>query len=99
MRITDLKVTVVSLPFPETETWVFGTRRGMTNALVEIATDEGVTGIGECPGHPSVASVRPVLDALRDLVVGEDPLRIERILQLALTRRGLHHFRHAANTA
>jgi L-alanine-DL-glutamate epimerase-like enolase superfamily enzyme len=94
-----MTVTVVSIPFREAETWIWGRREGMTNALVEVVTDEGVTGVGECPGHPSVALVREVLESVRDVVVGEDPLRIERLLGLLLARRGLHHFRHAANTA
>jgi L-alanine-DL-glutamate epimerase-like enolase superfamily enzyme len=94
-----MNATVVSVPFREAETWIWGRREGMTNALVEIETDEGVTGVGECPGHPSVALVRQVLEGVRDVLVGEDPLRVERLLGLLLARRGLHHFRHAANTA
>ncbi len=94
-----MRVTVVSIPFREAETWIWGRREGMTNALVEVVTDQGVTGVGECPGHPSVALVREVLESVRDVVVGEDPLRVERLLGLLLARRGLHHFRHAANTA
>jgi L-alanine-DL-glutamate epimerase-like enolase superfamily enzyme len=94
-----MRVTVVSIPFREAETWIWGRREGMTNALVEVVTDQGVTGVGECPGHPSVALVREVLESVRDVVVGEDPLHVERLLGLLLARRGLHHFRHAANTA
>jgi L-alanine-DL-glutamate epimerase-like enolase superfamily enzyme len=99
VRIAELRTTIVSVPFREDETWIWGRRRGITNALVEIETDDGLIGIGECPGHPGIASVRQVLDAVRGVLVGEDPLRIERILQLLLARRGLHHFRHAANVA
>jgi L-Ala-D/L-Glu epimerase len=99
VRITDVKITIVSLPFAQAETWVWGRREGITNALLEVTTDEDVTGIGECPGHPTVALVHAVLEHMRDAVVGEDPCRIERVLGLALARRGLHHFRHAANTA
>ena len=99
MRIADLKVTLVSVPLREPETWIWGRRFGITNAIVEVTTDEGVTGLGECPGHPSVELVRQVLDLARDVVVGEDPLRIEHVLHLLLARRGLHHFRHAANVA
>jgi len=99
VRISDLKVTVVSVPFNEAETWIWGRRAGITNALVEVATDEGVTGLGECPGHPNVALVCEVLASVRDVVVGADPLRPELLVGLLLARRGLHHFRHAANTA
>ena len=99
MRIAELTVTVVSIPFNEEETWIWGRRAGITNALVEVVTDEGVTGVGECPGHPNVALVREMLESVRDVMVGEDPLRPERLMGFLLARRGLHHFRHAANTA
>ncbi|MBD0290118.1 MAG: mandelate racemase/muconate lactonizing enzyme family protein [Thermoleophilia bacterium] len=99
MRISELRVTVVSVPFTESETWIWGRRGGITNALVELVTDEGVTGIGECPGHPNIGLVCQVLESVRDVVVGEDALRPERLVGLLLARRGLHHFRHAANTA
>ena len=99
MRITGLEVTIVSVPFTQPETWVWGRRHGITNALVEVFTDEGVTGIGECPGHPHVALVGEVLGAIAETIVGQDPLRIERILGVLMARRGLHHFRHAANIA
>ncbi len=99
MRIAELRVTVVSLPFSETETWIWGRREGITNAIVEVVTDEGLIGVGECPGHPNIALVRQVLEGVRDVVVGEDPLRVGRLIGLLLARRGLHHFRHAANTA
>jgi L-alanine-DL-glutamate epimerase-like enolase superfamily enzyme len=99
VRITGLEVTIVSVPFTQPETWVWGRRHGITNALVEVFTDEGVTGIGECPGHPHVALVGEVLGAIAETIVGQDPLRIERILGVLMARRGLHHFRHAANIA
>lgn len=99
MRITGLDTTIVSVPFREPETWIWGRRHGITNALVELSTDEGVTGIGECPGHPHVSIVREVLAAVGDALVGEDPLRPEHCLDLLMARRGLHHFRHAANVA
>jgi L-alanine-DL-glutamate epimerase-like enolase superfamily enzyme len=101
VRITNLAVTIVSVPFRDgdAETWIWGRRHGITNAIVEVETDEGLTGVGECPGHPSVELVGEVLALARDVVVGEDPRRIEWILHRLMARRGLHHFRHAANVA
>jgi L-alanine-DL-glutamate epimerase-like enolase superfamily enzyme len=99
VRVSGLTVTVVSVPFNEEETWIWGRRGGITNALVEVTTDEGVAGVGECPGHPNVALVREVLQSVREVVLGENPLRPERLIGLLLATRGLHHFRHAANTA
>lgn len=63
MRITDLSVTVLQ-------------RRSI---FVQVFTDEGVTGIGECsPMHaPVIANF--VETALKPLVIGEDPLQIDRV--------------------
>ncbi len=47
--------------------------------LVRVFTDEGLVGLGECSGMngPVVRSV--VEDSLKPLLIGEDPLRIERL--------------------
>ena len=36
---------------------------GLTNAIVEVHTDEGITGIGEVPGSPLISLVRDALEA------------------------------------
>jgi L-alanine-DL-glutamate epimerase-like enolase superfamily enzyme len=99
VRITGLDVTVVSVPFKEPETWVWGRRHGITNALLEVRTDESLVGVGECPGHPRISLVCDVLGTIGEAIQGEDPLRIERIVAGMMARCGLHHFRHAANVA
>ena len=49
MKVTDVDIHVVSVPFTHPETWRFGRMWGLTNAIVEVHTDEGITGIGEVP--------------------------------------------------
>lgn len=48
--------------------------------LVEVDTDEGITGLGEAAAYPSADIVLAVLKSLDALVLGEDPTRIERIV-------------------
>src|ERR671915_1769703 len=79
MRITGVNATPVAVPFRQDELWAFGGRRGLTSVLVEVGTDEGVVGLGEAGAYPSTDIVLAVLGSLEDLVVGEDPLCIERI--------------------
>src|SRR5262245_76243 len=70
--------------------------------VVRVTTDEGLVGIGEVDSSPEVA--RAVIEApashslacgLRELVVGEDPLEIERVWErmyrgaIFLGRRGV----------
>jgi L-alanine-DL-glutamate epimerase-like enolase superfamily enzyme len=80
MRITGLTTTVVAVPFRLEERWAFGGRRGLTAVLLELETDEGVVGLAEAAGYPSPEIVLAVFRSLEPLVVGEDPRRIERII-------------------
>ncbi len=51
MKITDVVCHILSCkvdkPFVSARGWVYGTR---STCLVEITTDEGITGWGECYG-------------------------------------------------
>ena len=86
MRVTGVDVHVVSVPFTHPETWRFGRMWGLTNAIVEVHTDEGITGIGEVPGSPLITLVRDALQATIPWIVGEDPLRINQFLARAQDR-------------
>ena len=81
MRITGLRATPVAVPFREDELWAFGGRRGMISILLEVTTDEGVTGIGEAAAYPSAEIVLAVIRSVEPLVAGEDPFTIERIMK------------------
>jgi L-alanine-DL-glutamate epimerase-like enolase superfamily enzyme len=99
VRVTAVRETPVSVPFAAEETWAYGRRRGITNVLVEVETDEGVVGIGEAVGWPTPAVALDVLASSRDAVVGRDPFRIEELRQTLYLRRGWHYFRHTAGCA
>ncbi|MET7641561.1 mandelate racemase/muconate lactonizing enzyme family protein [Streptomyces sp. NPDC005438] len=81
MRVTRVRATPVAVPYRTDEVWAFGRRSGLVSVLVEVDTDEGLTGLGEAAAYPSAKVVLGVLDALEPLVVGADPLRIERLVQ------------------
>lgn len=91
MRITGLAVTPVAVPFRHDELWAYGGRRGLVSLLVELATDEGVTGLGEAPAYPSADIVAAVLHSVQPLVLGEDPFRIERISKRIDVAGTWHH--------
>lgn len=98
MRIEGLDARVVAVPFREQELWAFGGRRGLTTVILEMRTDEGIVGLGEAPGYPSVDIVGAVLRSLDPLVVGEDPFRIERLLRRIEIVGTWHHVK-ATSTA
>src|SRR3954451_6884776 len=98
MKVTDVDIHVVSVPFTSAETWRFGRLWGLTNAIVEVHTDEGISGIGEVPGSPLIALVRDALEATTPWIVGEDPLRITEFLTRCQDR-GWHHSPYLGNAA
>jgi galactonate dehydratase len=79
MKITDVDIHVVA-PMGTTE-FLPGARLGWV--FVEVHTDEGVTGLGECSNWPSHGDilVGHALEVVRRDLIGRDPSHIERIWQ------------------
>ena len=81
MKITDVVATPVSMQLKEPRWWGTMASPSIGCIIVEVKTDEGITGIGEA-GFTSMywPSVGPILNqTLKPLVVGEDPLLIEHL--------------------
>jgi len=98
MRVTSVDIRVVSVPFTHPETWRFGRLWGLTNAIVEVHTDAGITGIGEVPGSPLIGMVRDALEATSAWIIGEDPMKVRQFLRRA-SERGWHHYPYIGNAA
>jgi L-alanine-DL-glutamate epimerase-like enolase superfamily enzyme len=79
------------VPFREDELWAFGGRRGLVSILLEVTTDEGITGIGEAAAYPSADIVLAALRTVEPLVIGEDPFAIERISKRISVIGTWHH--------
>ncbi|NQW18637.1 MAG: mandelate racemase/muconate lactonizing enzyme family protein [Chloroflexi bacterium] len=69
MKITDVK-TYVTMPI-EGLAWLF----------VEVETDEGVTGLGECTDYFANPHLVRGIEAIKPLVIGQDPANIEEMWQ------------------
>ena len=76
MKITRVKATAVNVPFKAGIRWSWGVRYETTRLIVQIETDEGITGIGETMGRVGAAAVE--YEAKK--IIGENPFDIERIL-------------------
>jgi L-alanine-DL-glutamate epimerase-like enolase superfamily enzyme len=94
MRIAEMRTTTVSVPFATDELWAYGRRRGVTNILIELETDDGLVGLGEAVGWPTPRIAEAVLETFRDVVLGSDPFHTEALTATLLQRRGWHYFRH-----
>ena len=75
MKITDVKMTSLSLgPRPRPVSDATFTETGWTFSMVEVFTDEGISGI--CPAGRG----RELIEGpLKEMVVGENPLYLERL--------------------
>ena len=69
MKITDIK-SYVYAPLPENP-WFF----------IEIETDEGITGLGETSDYRATQMLAGGIDAIKHLLIGEDPSHIEELWQ------------------
>lgn len=81
MRITNVRATPVAVPYRTEEVWAFGRRSGQISVLIEVDTDEGVTGLGEAAAYPSADIVLAVLRSIEPLVLGADPHEIEKLIR------------------
>lgn len=83
MKITDLRVRTASIPVEAPTRHSYGSPSYYTRTILELETDEGLTGLGETYG-----SVSPqAFEVVRPVLVGEDPLNLERI-RLHIAQRG-----------
>lgn len=77
MLVTGVKIHVVNVPFKRTFASTLQNRRGTTRVVVRVRTDAGLEGLGESMrGRP----VAHLVERHKDLLIGESPFDIERIL-------------------
>ncbi len=72
MQITAVRLTPVNIPLDIPFLWTGGLYPGTTKVIIEVETDEGLTGLGEAPSD----EVMPALRSMADRIVGRDPLDI-----------------------
>lgn len=99
MIITDVRLTPVSVPFIQPEVWHFGRRNGISNVVIEVSTDTGLTGLGEAVGFPSAPLILEVLKTMAPALIGQDPHHVEKITTTLYMSRGWHYFRYTGNCA
>jgi len=79
MKISDVTTHVLEAPLSVPFRWSFNRADSRSTVLVEITTDTGLVGWGECfgPARPIAA----IIAAFKPLLVDADPLAIEAIWQ------------------
>lgn len=83
MKITNVKARTVFIPIEAPLRHSYGSPNGFVRSIIEIETDEDITGLGETFGWITDAS----LATIRDLIIGEDPFNLEKI-RVQISQRG-----------
>jgi L-alanine-DL-glutamate epimerase-like enolase superfamily enzyme len=87
LKITDVEIFLFDIPLTSPFRIAIGEMTAATDLLVRIRTDQGVTGLGEaCPFPPisgeTQATNAAAARAIRDMIVGKDPLAIDDLVRL-----------------
>ncbi len=92
MKITAVRTTPLRYECEKPYMSASGTQAARSALLVEVETDTGLTGIGEAgtSGGPVVSTQTIIEQELTPLLVGEDPLLIERLWQKMFVRTRQH---------
>lgn len=78
MKITDIKATTVTVPLEAPLRHAAGCHWGrFVRTIIEVETDEGITGLGEMGGGGE--SAEAVFRAMKGYLVGHDPARLEEM--------------------
>jgi len=78
MKITDIKATTVTVPLEAPLRHAAGCHWGrFVRTIIEVETDEGITGLGEMGGGGE--SAEAVFRAMKSYLVGHDPVNLEEM--------------------
>ncbi len=80
MKITHVRVTPVNIPLEIPFLWTAGLYPGTSKAIIEVATDQGISGFGEAPS----AHLTPAIEGLAARVIGKNPLDIAELESLCI---------------
>lgn len=79
MRVSRLDTIPVNAAYKHPEISALTQRRGITQVLVRITTDDGLVGWGEAPRTADAVSVERAIEAMTPFVLGRDPWNKEAI--------------------
>lgn len=81
MKIREITVTVVNVPFAAPIRWSGGANEDWTRLVIEMRTDEGLVGLGETLGGTVTKALIDI--EIAPMFLGENPFDIERMLSKA----------------
>lgn len=86
MKITEIVTTPLFIPYKTPFHWAHGQITGADVLLVEIRTDTGITGFGECISAPDPIAMKRLVDGAADGFLGASPQGVRRLVSDAYER-------------
>ncbi|MHC4782354.1 MAG: mandelate racemase/muconate lactonizing enzyme family protein [Planctomycetota bacterium] len=80
MKITEVRTRPLLVPYTSPYHWAQGVIDGAMVILVEVDTDEGLTGYGESIGTPSAEGVLSFINLAGAICVGRSPLENAQLM-------------------
>ncbi|MEM7222319.1 MAG: mandelate racemase/muconate lactonizing enzyme family protein [Pseudomonadota bacterium] len=81
MKITAIRATPVNIPLEAPYHWSYGALPGFSKTIVEVESDQGVTGIGEAP---SPGAAKLIAESFAERLIGRDPIDIAGLERLCV---------------
>src|SRR5882762_7622372 len=82
MKITQVETILLTASPTEEIRWSGGALSSVHASLIQVHTDEGVTGLGETyTGIFAPLAVKGIVEALEPLLTGEDPTQVAYLFQ------------------
>jgi L-alanine-DL-glutamate epimerase-like enolase superfamily enzyme len=94
-----VEATPVTIGFREPEYWSGGQRSAVTSIVVELLTDDGLTGVGESVAAPVPEVSLAAIASAAELLVGRDPRQITRRWTDLQRLGGWRSYQHVGNAA
>lgn len=85
MKIASIKTTPLFVPYKIPFYWARGVIQGAEILLVEVQTDTGITGYGECIAAPNGLAIKALVDDAAALMIGRDPYQGRVLMREAYT--------------
>jgi len=80
LKITEVRTTPLLVPYTSPYHWAQGVIDGATVILVEVHTDEGLTGYGESVGTPSAEGIQSYIDMAGAICIDRSPFENAQLM-------------------
>ncbi len=85
MKIKSITTTPLFIPYETPFYWAHGEIAGAEVLLVELETDTGIKGYGECIAAPDGLAIKALVDAATRIMIGRDPYQGRVLMREAYT--------------